>query len=258
VRPAGASGGKRNRRVSNRLRLLLSYSWSHSIDNLSNDFNYGVPRPLTKYLNPDFDRGSSDFDIRHSMNGSLMAALPSPRSRFAAILFSNWSANSIFFIRSALPTDLRNANASSPARPDLVPGQPSYLYGAQYPGGKRYNDAAFIDTPSGANGNLGRNVLRGFGAWQIDFALHRTFRMSERTNLQFRAEAFNILNHPNFANPSVGGIPSSLTLTHDTTFGRSTQTLASGLSSTGVAGQLNPLFQIGGPRTMQFALRLSF
>jgi hypothetical protein len=204
------------------------------------------------------DRGPSDFDVRHSVNGSVMAALPSPTSRFMAILFGNWSANSIFFACSALPTDLSNVSPFMPARPDLVPGRVLYLYGAQYPGGKRYNSAAFVNPAPGANGNLGRNVLRGFGAWQIDFALHRTFRLTERANLQFGAEAFNILNHPNFANPADPGLPSSLTISEDPEFGLATQTLARGLSSTGVAGQLNPLFQIGGPRNMQFALRLTF
>ena len=103
--------------------------------------------------------------------------------------------------RSALPTDILDSNAvpvsfgfrNSGGRPNLVPGQPLYLYGSGYPGGKSYNAAAFSNPPPGTQGNLGRNVLRGFGAWQIDFALHRNFRLSERTGLQFRAEVFNIL-----------------------------------------------------------------
>src|SRR6202453_1398859 len=133
-----------------------------------------------------------------------------------------------------------------------------YLYGPGYPGGKSYNGAAFANPPPGAEGNLGRNVLRGFGAWQIDFALHRTFRLSESTSLQFRAEAFNILNHPNFANPSDFGDPTHLTLYGDPRLGTAAEMLATGLGQTAVPGGLNSLFQVGGPRSMQFALRLHF
>src|ERR1700689_1425637 len=87
-------------------------------------------------------------------------------------------------------------------RPGVVPGQPLYLYGPGFPGGKSLNSAAFSIPPNGLDGDLGRNVLRGLGAWQIDFSLHREFRLSEGLSLQLRAEAFNIFNHPNFANPS--------------------------------------------------------
>jgi Carboxypeptidase regulatory-like domain/TonB dependent receptor len=248
-----------NRRLLSRVALLLSYTWSHSIDNLSSDDEQlavdSTVESLAEYYHPNIDRGSSDFDIRHSLNGSLIAPLPSPRHVIPAILFRNWSANSIFFARSALPTDIL---APDFERPDLVPGVPLYLYGSQYPGGKRYNAAAFTDPPDGMQGDLGRNVLRGFGAWQIDFALHRTFRLSESTSLQFRAEAFNILNHPNFANPSDYGDPVHLTLTSDPRVGTAAEMLATGLAQTSVPGGLNSLFQVGGPRSMQFALRLHF
>ena len=105
-------------------------------------------------------------------------------------------------------------------------------------------------------------MMRGLGAWQIDFALHREFQLSERVSLQFRAEAFNVLNHPNFANPSDPDDPAVLTVgaagaAPVTPY----QTLANGLGEYGVVGQLSPLFQIGGPRTFiyrQIALRLHF
>jgi hypothetical protein len=249
-----------NRRLFSRVGFLLSYTWSHSIDNLSSDaeqFNMDPTiQSLAQYFQPNMDRGPSDFDIRHSLSGSLIAPLPSPHRGIQSTLFRNWSANSIFFARSALPTDVLSSNKID--RPDVVPGEPLYLHGSEYPGGKSYNDAAFADPPAGMQGNLGRNVLRGFGAWQIDFALHRTFRLSERTNLQFRAEAFNIFNHPNFANPSDFGDPTHLTLAHHAGFGTSSEMLATGLSQTSIPGGLNPLFQVGGPRSMQFALRLHF
>jgi hypothetical protein len=165
-----------NRRLSSRLHMLVSYTWSHSVDDLSQDTPYSA---LGNYSLPFDPRawGSSDFDVRHSLNGSIIAALPSPHGGIAGLLFRNWTANSIFFTRSALPTDLI---LDSGYRPDVVPGQPLYLYGPQFPGGKSFNSAAFSIPPNGQNGDLGRNVLRGFGAWQIDFSLHREFRAAPK------------------------------------------------------------------------------
>jgi hypothetical protein len=143
----------------------------------------------------------------------------------------------------------------------VVPGVPLYLYGTEYPAGKSFNIAAFVP-PAGAQGDVGRNVMRGLGAWQIYFALHREFHLNERISLQFRAEAFNILNHPNFANRSDPNNPIVLTIGGADTLlpppGTPFQTLADGLAPNGVVGELNPLFQIGGPRTAQLALRLHF
>jgi len=124
------------------------------------------------------------------------------------------------------------------------------LYGSQFPGGKIFNRAAFVSPPAGQQGNFGRNVLRGFGASQIDLGLQRQFPLTENLRLNFRAEFFNIFNHPNFGNP-INTLASPL-------FGRSTQTLANSLGSGGATGGLNPLYQIGGPRSIQFALKLQF
>ena len=124
------------------------------------------------------------------------------------------------------------------------------LYGSQYPGGKAFNLAAFIPPVAGQQGDFGRNVLRGFGASQADFAVQRQFHLTERLGLRFRSEFFNIFNHPNFGSPN-NDLTSPL-------FGRSTQTLASFLGSGGANGGFNPLYQIGGPRSIQLALKLQF
>src|SRR5262249_44738726 len=124
------------------------------------------------------------------------------------------------------------------------------LDGAGYPGGKVFNRAAFTAPPPGQQGNFARNVLRGFGATQADVALQRQFHFTEKAALRFRAEFFNILNHANFGNP-INNLTSPL-------FGRSTQTLANSLGSGGASGGFNPLYQIGGPRSIQLALKLQF
>jgi hypothetical protein len=149
------------------------------------------------------------------------------------------------------------SGASSVQRPDVVPGVPFYLFPSGAPGGKVINPAAFT-TPvlATAQGDLGRNALRGFGATQLDLTLRRQFRFTERVSLQARSDFFNILNHPNFGNPnnyldSSPGVPNPL-------FGQSTMTLASSLGSGGQSGGLNPLYQIGGPRSIRLALKLQF
>jgi hypothetical protein len=127
---------------------------------------------------------------------------------------------------------------------------PLELYGKQYPGGKIFNSAAFTAPPTGQQGDFGRNVLRGFGASQLDFGLQRQFHFTEKVGLRFRSEFFNLFNHPNFGNPNN-------TLT-DLIFGHSTKTLASSLGSGGANGGFSPLYQIGGPRSIQLALKLQF
>ena len=127
---------------------------------------------------------------------------------------------------------------------------PLELYGTQYPGGKIFNSAAFSEPASGQQGNFGRNVLRGFGASQADLGLQRQFHITEKVGLRFRAEFFNIFNYPNFGSPD-NDLTSPL-------FGHSTQTLGSSLGSGGPNGGFNPLYQIGGPRSIQLALEVQF
>jgi hypothetical protein len=135
----------------------------------------------------------------------------------------------------------------------VVPGTPYYLNGSACtasngghpcPGGQRINPAAFKAPSAGQNGDLGRDVLRGLPSWQVDFALQREFGITEKLKLEFRAEAFNVLNHPNFGLPNVtlGAL----------NFGQPTNTLNAALPG------VNPLYQMGGPRSLQFALRLTF
>jgi hypothetical protein len=116
--------------------------------------------------------------------------------------------------------------------------------------GEQFNPAAFSVPPTGVQGNLGRNFLRGFPVGQVDFSVRREFPIYERLRLQFRADAFNLFNHPNFANPD--GIMT------DPTFGISTQMLGTSLGSTGITGGFNPLYQIGGPRSFQLAAKFVF
>jgi hypothetical protein len=143
----------------------------------------------------------------------------------------------------SLTIDPANGNANYSGL-NLVPGIPIYLYGSQYPGGRSINKAAFTLPISPNSGDAPRNFVRGFGETQMNLAVRREFRPGERVRLQFRAEAFNLPNHPNF-----GYIDAGYT---DSTFGQATKMLSSSLTT--VASQ----YQQGGPRSMQFALKLIF
>jgi hypothetical protein len=126
-----------------------------------------------------------------------------------------------------------------------VPGEPIWISNPGAGGGKSLNPAAFAIPATGKQGSEGRNDIEGFGLTQVDLSLGRKFPLTERVNLEFRTDAFNVLNHPNFANPQafVGLGPTYL---------QSATMLNQGL------GGLNPLFQQGGPRSLQLGLKLRF
>ncbi len=284
------------RRLSHGLQAHASYSWSHSIDTASAGSTAIFSNSLVPGANAS-NRGPSDFDIRHAFTAGITYDVPAPKiNAFSNAILRGWSVQSIVVASSAPPVDISDTNFFAFAsgifaevRPDIVQGQPFYLQGAQCasvlqaagslapgascPGGRGFNPAAFTDpptTPAGCvpgidfpcdparQGNLGRNALRGFGTFQWDLAIHRDFPIHESLKLQFRAEMFNVLNHPNFG-PQGGGWPFP-------PFGVSTKTLGQylnggtangGISNVG-GGAFNPLYQVGGSRSIQLALKLLF
>jgi hypothetical protein len=250
------------RRLSHGLQALATYTYSHCIDYSSAD--------LGDFLIP--ERGNCDYDVRHNLSTAVSYDIPNGfQNGFAKAVFSHWGLDNRFTARSGFPITLDGNFYVDPATGrylygmlNQVPGQPLWLYGANCastlqglgalnagqgcPGGRALNPAAFTPPPAGEVGTAPRNSLRGFGAWQMDLAVRREFPIYERLKLQFRAEAFNIFNHPNFGFlynyycPAGSGCQ----------FGQFTQTLNVSL------GALSPLYQLGGPRSMQFALKLIF
>lgn len=264
------------RRLSHGLQALASYSWAHSIDNGSASSAFGNQANIfTRQLGANANRGPSDFDMRHVFSAGVTYAIPAPRriNTLANSVLRGWALENVIQGRTAPPVNVFTSSLSFagnpfvPVRPDLVLGQPVYLRGSPLPGGKALNSGAFTNpptTPAGCvpgvdfpcnaarQGDLGRNALRGFGAFQWDFAVHRNFPIRESLKLQFRAEMFNVLNHPNFGPPATD-------LSNTVQFGQSTQTLGQSLSPQGAGfGAFSPLYEIGGPRSIQFALRLFF
>jgi hypothetical protein len=234
------------RRLSGGIQALASYTWSHSID-------FG-----STYSSLPLMRGNSDFDVRNNLSGALGWDLPQPnRDRAARLLLNRWGLDGRIGLRTGFPVTLNGSLLTDPATGnqyysgvDLVPGRPLYLYGPQYPGHRAINggpsasNPAFVAPRGSAVGNAPRNTVRGFGMAQVNLAARREFRFSEQAKLQFRAEAFNVLNHPNF-----GYIDRYL---QDAAFGTATQMLNQSLAT--MASQ----YQQGGPRSMQFTLMVLF
>jgi hypothetical protein len=242
-------------RFSIGIQALLAYTWSHSIDNVSSDADY-VNVPVGAASS---DRGSSSYDIRQTFSGAVSYNIPSPFGGLWRSLCGSWSTDSIVYARTGPPVNVVTgqnpfssvlSGATSVQRPNLVSGVPIWIPDPNVAGAKALNKAAFTAPIGPVQGNLGRNVVNGFGATEVDLALRRQFRLREGVSLQARADFFNIFNHPNFG-PPTSYLTSPL-------FGQATQMLGASLGSGGQNGGLNPLYQIGGPRSVQLALKLLF
>ncbi len=247
------------RRLSGGLQALASYTLADSKDNISNDAIQVLPLFRS---DPDQDWGPSDFDARHSFSGGVTYAVPAwPRGPVWQAITDGWSVDALFRARSALPVNVVTGTApfavSNALRPDVVPGVPLYVDDPSVPGGRRFNRGAFVPPPRDASGNplrqgtLERNALRGFAMNQLDLAVSRNIPIGDRVNIQLRAEVFNLFDQVSFG-PPVNTLTSGL-------FGQPTRTLASSFGGAGITGGgLSPLYQVGGARSTQLALRLQF
>jgi len=182
-------------------------------------------------------------------------------------VLGDWAIDSIFSARSATPVNVYFTTIAPfgvyQLRPNLRSDVPLYIHDQAEAGGHRINPAAFVVQTPTSQGTLGRNSLRGYSFWQLDFALHRGFQLTERIKLQFRAELFNVFNHPNFGDPRFEdmslGLATGGQFFPNAAFGRSTSMLGRSLASGGTGtGGLNPLYQVGGPRSIQLAIKVQF
>jgi hypothetical protein len=247
------------RRNIGKLNVEANYTWSHEIDDMVNVFG-GWSNPL----NPSLDRASGDWDVRHNLTGSFVYSLPDMKRSNSLVrgILGGWQASSIVQTRSGLPTNIQLISGffGLPMRPNYVAGQSPMLANVSWTNSS-YNINAFAVPPGyngswGSNlGNVGRNAVRGPAFFQWDFSAMKNFSVTENSKFQFRADVFNILNHPNFANPD-GGICSLVTPATGTTpaaclpnpnFGRVGQTIADNSGS-----------QIGNGTARQVQLSLKF
>ena len=237
------------RRLSQGLTLQASYVWSHSIDDASNGIcscTAGVSLPQNSF-DTRAEKASSSFDQRQRFTFNFVYDLNFLQHQLRTWprrLTEGWQVSGIYTLASGVPiTPFWNGAApsgsgeSSNDRPNVI--------GNANDGPKRwdawFNTTAFEAAPRGTFGNAGRNTIIGPRTNSADFSVLKSTHLTEGMKLQFRAEFFNIFNHPNFALPNV--------TINSSAFG----TIA---STTDVANG-NPLGD-GGPRLLQLALKLVF
>jgi hypothetical protein len=245
---------KYRRRVARGLEGMAAYTWSHSIDNDSSDAFLVWAGPGAGAGN---DRGSSDFDVRHAATASLSYELPVGANTTGFLRrLGGWGLDGLLYARSGFPITVLQADEfmglglMNAFRPNVFPGQPIWIADVSAPGGKRLNPAAFALTWPGQQGALGRNAITGFGMWQVDLALRREFRFSERRRIELRVEAFNAFNHANFADP--------VRYLNSPIFGEPASMLNLMLGTGSPASGLAPALQTGGPRMLQGLVRFQF
>jgi hypothetical protein len=225
------------KRFSSNSVIVFNYTWSHALGTATSDFR----APQNTY-NIRGDYGNLDYDRRHIMNASYVYNLPFFKNRtgFAGYALGGWEVSGIMLgqtgshltasaSRDPAGLGVRDGASFAGGRPDIV-GNPNV--GGANTIAQWFNTAAFALVPTGTirPGDEGRGTIVGPAYFRWDASLFKNFKLSERFNLQFRAESFNVLNHPNFGNPGT-----SFTLS---TFGHITSARD--------------------PRNMQMALKLQF
>ena len=231
--------------------LGANYLWSHAIDDAGT--GGGEADYPENIACRSCERASSDQDVRQSFTSSAIYELPfGPGRKFlnggvAAKILGGWDLSGIGTARGGIPVTitisrsasaLPDGNSTSPQRPNLVPGVSVIPPGGQTPQ-QWINPAAFSIPANGTWGNAGRNLIRAPGIWQMDTALAKHNRVTERLSLDFRAEVFNLFNRAQFGLPNANFSASG-------SFGQITQPLNPGATGTGT------------PRQFQLMLRLSF
>jgi len=236
---------KVDKRFSHGLSFLASYTWSHSIDGASVFFGSGANAttifPQNNY-NLKAERGSSDFDIRQRLSWSFTYDVPTLHS-VPKLLGAGWQLGGILTLQTGQPFSVLTGQGLSGTglgndRPDLV-GDPN---AGPHSVSRWFNTSAFVPNQPLTFGDAGRNIVTGPGYSDFDFSILKNVKFRERVNAQFRAEFFNITNHPAFA------LPSNILAAPN--FGA--------LFTTPDAAQSNVGLGSGGPRLIQFALKISF
>jgi hypothetical protein len=248
------------RRMAHGFELTASYTWSHSLDDASNATGTSLNSSFTGSNPYDFhaEYASSDFDIRHNLVIASTYQLPGRfDNRAAKLLLGGWSLDGLLTSQTGVPyTPLIGMDiagngdqfAANNQRPNIVAGEPPYISSSAPP--YRIADPAVFATPApGTYGDAGRNILRASGLNQLDAAVLKTFKTTERVSVQFRAEFFNLLNHSNFATPAASG--NNLLTSPNFGLAQESANMSSG-------GLLSPLFNSGGPRSIQLALKVLF
>ena len=197
------------RRFSAGLSILAAWTWSHSIDDTSGTGSETVQTPYNLALN----RGNSTFDVRHNVVLSWTYELPFGKGKMFLHnsrgpldwIAGGWQINSIDTFQTGTPFTLTMASSTLNAGSGVQ--WPNRIASGVLPNptiNLWFNPAAFVAPGAYTYGNAGRNALYGPGTKQFDVSLFKSFKFSpdQAMRLQFRAEAFNIFNTPQFNNPN--------------------------------------------------------
>jgi hypothetical protein len=205
-----------NRRLGRGLQFRGAYTFSKTLDdgdNMNTSVATNSPAFVANPLQPKSDYGRASFDLRHAAVINLTYDLPFGRSdvthgkQWAEWLIGNWQLSGIQTLQSGLPftpqlsyNPSNDGDTRNPVRPSLNPN----FTGQVIQGGpnRYFNPSAFIQPLPGTYGNAGRNILQGPGLVETDLSLTKKFSLSDRLNMQFRSEFFNVFNRTNFNIPN--------------------------------------------------------
>ncbi|MEO8025674.1 MAG: TonB-dependent receptor [Bryobacteraceae bacterium] len=289
---------KFQRQFSRGLSFITSYTWSHSIDDLSNNgprltakilptaaqLSTGLPTTLL--------RGNSDFDIRHNLALSMVFDIPSPANAFARAILGHWSFDPIYHFQSSSPMDLLSGTSgaiggtSYSQRPNLIPGVPVYVYGDECatqnggrgcPGGFALNRAPVTAAMTASAGCLAPTATNAKGAFCTPATVGGQVvsgNLGRNVIQSFSLQELDLSLHRDFVFTerfrlrfqfdlfNVFNHPQFGTFSstlNNAAFGTVTNMANSSLGSGVAAGNgFNPIFSTGGPRNAQFALKLYF
>ena len=237
-----------NKRVSHGLQFNASYTYSHSIDDNSRNAEGIVMQDSNNIRG---ERGSSDFDARHRFVINSVYELPFKGNRLVA----GWELASIITAQSGNPFNVVLATAALTGVPNSVrPTITGPIVITGNPAGWFANAAAVFpasaNSPATGFGNLGRNAFTGPGFTDVDLSAVKNTKVTERVNLQFRVDAFDLFNHPNFGQPGpFSGLASSVL------------TYSKGVPAASFGAVTNtrfPTADAGSSRQLQLALKLRF
>jgi hypothetical protein len=240
----------------------VSYNFAKSSDLGSDDQSGLYAATLSQVQLPPLT--PSDFDIRNSFAGAVSYEVPAPHgNRAANAILRNWALDGLVRVSSAPPINVITTNASlitafNVTQADVVPNQPIWIADPTQPAGRSLNPAAFVRPAVDKTGNFPRNGLRSpYSVDQTDLAVRRRFNLTDRFNLNVRAEYFNVFNHPMFGAPGANEPETHLGFPN---FGQvdpgSTTNLA--LGGGGSQGGQSFQYALGGPRSAQFTIKLQF
>jgi hypothetical protein len=247
------------RRFSKGLDLQLSYTLARLLDNsesISNNGGNGFGSSAE--LIPTIEYGNGNLDVRHRVTTTFNYALPfgKERHRVGALLEKGWQVNGLMVWNTGMPFSVTNVTdrsgtrptAGNADRPNMIGnGKVSHATISHW-----FDTNAFVFQPAGTVGSQHRNQLYGPGLQRVDLSLFKNFDLyKEGLKLEFRTEAFNVLNTAQFVNPNA-----SVSLTPCTT-------ACNGYSVTGFTpvstfGTITATANAYNPRIIQFAARLKF